>query len=142
MIKYIKGNLFASNPKLIVHGCNAQNIMGSGFALQIKQRYPDCFISYKNSILKLGENHIWTSQDNSVTIINAITQNLFGSTGAKFVKYDAVDQCMQHLSVDFTHVELISMPKIGAGLGGGDWNVIEAIINHRLKDHMVHVYEL
>lgn len=34
------------------------------------------------------------------------------------------------------------MPKIGAGLGGGNWEVIEAIINHRLKDHNVTVWEL
>jgi hypothetical protein len=32
--------------------------------------------------------------------------------------------------------------KIGAGLGNGHWPVIEAIINHRLKDVDVRVYSL
>jgi len=29
--------------------------------------------------------------------------------------------------------ETIAMPKIGAGLAGGDWNVIESIIESELK---------
>jgi O-acetyl-ADP-ribose deacetylase (regulator of RNase III) len=38
--------------------------------------------------------------------------------------------------------QYVAMPMIGAGLGGGNWKVIEAIINHRLKDFDVRVYHL
>lgn len=33
------------------------------------------------------------------------------------------------------------MPKIGAGLGGGDWNIIHAIIENTAK-YDVYVYSL
>ena len=74
----------------------------------------------------------------------------------KYVSYDAIDEAMLNLDYVLTiYSEIpfvgnvnkflskdISMPKIGAGLGGGNWNVIEAIINHRLSNHNVTVWEL
>jgi O-acetyl-ADP-ribose deacetylase (regulator of RNase III) len=36
----------------------------------------------------------------------------------------------------------IHIPRIGAGLGGGDWGVIETIINHRCKNVNVIVWDL
>lgn len=35
----------------------------------------------------------------------------------------------------------IAMPKIGSGLGGGDWNTIAQIINTEIQDLKVKVYE-
>ncbi len=71
-------------------------------------------------------------------ILNCITQEFYGKDNKRYVSYDAVDECMQELNI----YEEIAMPKIGAGLGGGDWSVIEAIINHRLNDRKVTVYYL
>jgi len=36
----------------------------------------------------------------------------------------------------------INMPKIGCGLGGGDWNVVSEIINRTIRSVPVFVYEL
>jgi O-acetyl-ADP-ribose deacetylase (regulator of RNase III) len=36
----------------------------------------------------------------------------------------------------------IAMPRIGAGLGGGNWNVIEAIIESELTHVKPYVYTL
>ena len=33
-------------------------------------------------------------------------------------------------------------PKIGSALGGGDWGVIESIINHRVTEATKNLYEL
>jgi O-acetyl-ADP-ribose deacetylase (regulator of RNase III) len=38
--------------------------------------------------------------------------------------------------------DIVAMPKIGAGLGGGDWKIIEAIIESAFHDRDVYVYEL
>lgn len=38
--------------------------------------------------------------------------------------------------------EKIGLPKIGAGLGGGDWAVIEEIINNVFDGYDVTVYEI
>jgi O-acetyl-ADP-ribose deacetylase (regulator of RNase III) len=39
-------------------------------------------------------------------------------------------------------IDEIAMPQIGAGLGGGDWNVIAAIIESELKNVKPYVYVL
>ena len=36
MIQYKKGDLLSVTKGIIAHGCNAQGVMGSGVALQIK----------------------------------------------------------------------------------------------------------
>ena len=37
---------------------------------------------------------------------------------------------------------IIGLPKIGAGTGGGKWEVIEEIIREELKGREVRIYEL
>jgi hypothetical protein len=91
--------------------------------------------------------------NDDVTILNCITQQEYGKDGRRYVSYDAVDDCMKSIAKnmmmrnfftgnDSIHNESIHMPKIGAGLGGGEWSIIEAIINHHLKDHQVIIYEI
>lgn len=46
MIKTIEGNLFDSNANFIVHQVNCQSVMGSGVALQVKERYPHVYTEY------------------------------------------------------------------------------------------------
>ena len=46
MIKNIEGNLFDTNADMICHQANCQGRMGSGVALEVKQRYPEVFGSY------------------------------------------------------------------------------------------------
>lgn len=147
MIKYIKGDLFQDDHVMIAHGCNAQGVMGSGFALEIKQRFPDAYEAYyrkcaqtTNRISLLGDViPVYTTIGK--IIFNCITQGNYGKDGTKYVSYDAVDTCMKYIGESQPKWH-IAMPKIGAGLGGGNWEVIEAIINHRLKDVDVRVYEL
>lgn len=76
--------------------------------------------------------------------MNAITQYKYGRAVRRYVSYDAVDDCMHELAVTngITPLGPIAMPKLGAGLGGGDWTVISAIIEHRLRDMEVTVYTL
>jgi O-acetyl-ADP-ribose deacetylase (regulator of RNase III) len=71
-------------------------------------------------------------------VVNGITQDMYGRNGKQYVDYDAVrevfnstvDMCWQ-LYQDYENGETmdIAIPKIGAGLGGGDWKVIEEIID-------------
>jgi O-acetyl-ADP-ribose deacetylase (regulator of RNase III) len=152
MIQYKKGNLLDTPDNFIVHGCNAQGVMGSGVAKAIREKYPAAYEDYKvfcdhwlhgkYPVLPseiLGKVCV-SLQDDNKTILNAITQEYYGKSGKKYVSYDAVDLAMQRIS-DFTKSP-ISMPKIGAGLGGGHWDIIEAIVNVRLVNHEVTVWTL
>jgi O-acetyl-ADP-ribose deacetylase (regulator of RNase III) len=145
-IEYRKGNLFDTDITHIAHGCNAQGVMGSGVARIVKEQYFDAYRFYAEQHSKhgLALGDVQFVPANGKVIINAVTQNLFGKTVNRYVDYEAVADCMyainQQLSlIGETHV---AMPQIGAGLGGGDWSVIAAIIESEITDIQPVVYVL
>lgn len=154
-IEYIRGDLFTTDIEVIVHGCNAQGVMGSGVAKIIREKYPKAYERYRkdfefNKGLKLGEIIAVPCGDrvndraNYKVIVNAITQEFYGRDGQRYVSYDAVADAMERIDrmSQIYGITEVAMPKIGAGYGGGDWNVIESIIESELKQVRVVVYEL
>jgi O-acetyl-ADP-ribose deacetylase (regulator of RNase III) len=146
-IEYRQGDLFKTEIKTIVHGCNAQGVMGSGVANIIREQYPEAYERYRNeyekhNYLKLGD--IISVPCNYKFIVNAITQEYFGRDNKRYVSYDAVDDVMVKLNkfYDIYGISEIAMPKIGAGLGNGSWEVIEAIIENRLDTVKPVVYTM
>ena len=119
------GDLFANvKHGYIVHGCNAQGVMGSGVAAIVRSKYPLAYQTYMNQAPHyiLGEIIPATVEPNLV-VVNAITQEFFG-TDRVHVDYDAVIQAMKgvkHLAesrmIESTDVHF---PLIGGGLAGGD----------------------
>jgi len=158
MITYIKGDLLQTDVNIIVHGCNAQGVMGSGVALTIKNKYPLAYKYYREQyecgLLYLGNVIPVRTRENNknIHILNAITQQYYGKDGKQYVSYPALRSCFKYIPKyckkykdwynEPNNISQIAMPKIGAGLGGGDWNIIERIIEEELKDFEVLVYEL
>ena len=50
--------------------------------------------------------------------------------------YDALRSSLREMKNQFSGL-LFGLPKIGAGLAGGDWDVIEAIIEEELEGERV-----
>jgi len=123
----------------IIHGCNSLGVMGSGIAKQIRDEYPKCFEVYKNGVLRLG----WSShyKDGEASIFNLITQSDFHPRTVRHCNYEALAVGLHDLNELYAGSHF-GLPKIGAGLGGGDWNVIEAIIKSEMKDCKVTIYTL
>lgn len=136
-MKIVKGDLLDMFNKgqfdAIVHGCNCFNTMGAGIALQIKMRYPEAYHvdlqTESGSRKKLGT--ISTAKCVPGTIINAYTQYYPGHNPLD-ENYTAIDQCMRVISNVYKG-ERVGLPLIGAGLAGGDWNVIKDIIANNLE---------
>lgn len=130
MIIYKVGNLLEAPERYICHGCNAQGVMGSGVARQIREKWPsvyDAYIDcYKKIGLSLGEI-LWVDVGTKV-IINAITQEFYGNDGKLYLSYEALDKCLTKINDNVSPGTRIAFPKIGAGLAGGDWNIISKII--------------
>lgn len=159
--KIIKGDLIALAKEgkfdVIVHGCNCHSVMGAGLAPQMAKAFGcDTFemelwgsdinklgnIDYQT--LVLGKNSIWNLEDgdnkndeHELTVINAYTQFNFGKNHidgiSKPIDYQALELCMKKINRIFNGNH-IGLPMIGAGLAGGDWNVIEEIIKRVLSD--------
>ena len=137
------GNLLDVTQGHIVHGCNAQGVMGAGVAKAIKQKYPDCFMVYRNEYntfgLQLGRAYPWTAYcytDHKIIIWNAITQQFSGLPGRN-ISYDAIQSCFEQINDSVGNTDDIAkeihIPMIGAGLGGGNWNIIRTIIEETVE---------
>jgi O-acetyl-ADP-ribose deacetylase (regulator of RNase III) len=122
---------------IIIHGCNAQGVMGSGIALQIRNKYPDCYLGYKNTLVEFKKSGIDPMglvipyhNGRNLIICNGITQDGFGrADGKRYVNYEAVLKVFeQSAQMAITNNAAIHYPQIGAGLGQGDWSVISDII--------------
>lgn len=148
MIKYIKEDIFKTDCQIIAHGCNCLGGYGAGIAKLMAVKYPQSKFEYinkfKTSGWKLGD--VQFVESNNKIIANCATQHSYGG-GAKYgkvyVDYDAVKIVMEKLYKHSTENNLtIAIPKIGAGLAGGDWTKIEIIINDIFKDKEIAVYYL
>jgi len=148
-IEYIKGNILDTDCMLIAHGCNAQGVMGSGVAKVIRGKWPRVYYVYRSRFetigLKMGEI-IPVYLNSKKWVINCITQKFYGrDPDITYVDYEAVKMCMIDINKKFAKEKgytSIAMPKIGAGLGGGDWNRISEIIETQLTDIQPIVYGL
>jgi O-acetyl-ADP-ribose deacetylase (regulator of RNase III) len=70
--------------------------------------------------------------DKGLTIVNAYTQYMPGYNDLK-QNYQAINDSMRLIATDFKGKK-IGLPLIGAGLAGGDWNIIRDIIKNNLED--------
>lgn len=143
MIEYKVGDLLATTDPFIAHGCNSYGKMGAGVALQIAKRYPwvaeklrttyEWHVGFKTfqGGLPAGEVYEYAQRDAPYRILNIITQVTYGRKG-KHVSYDALDKAFASVK-GIVNGQPLSIPRIGAGLGGGAWPIVEAIINHHIK---------
>lgn len=141
LIKKAKGGEF----DLIVHGCNCFCTMGGGIAKGIKKEFPEAFdadlATPKGSKEKLGTCSLARIEREGIDLIvvNAYTQFDYRGGGVK-VDYDAVRSCMKWIKENFEG-KSIGLPKIGAGLAGGDWERISRIIDEELSEEDVTLVE-
>jgi O-acetyl-ADP-ribose deacetylase (regulator of RNase III) len=155
-IIYRKGDVLkafeAGEVDVVIHQTNCQGVMGAGIARQIREYFPEAYEAYKDAErhmgLRLGEtSHACFDRDINGwikwgTIINLNGQDQYIDRLKCNTNYAALGTGLMSCLDLIEDSDVIAMPKIGAGLGGGDWNVIEAIINSVFTDRDVYVYTL
>jgi len=161
-LKYVEGNLIIKalykDFDGVTHGCNCQNVMGAGIALDFRSvfqanRLPLESETRKGDYSKMGniDFGFFNTKTLTITPLNLLRDNLFldvssglyvinsytrfhYSTG-KYVNpksnialdYEAVAMCFDKINHTFKGMHL-GIPQIGAGLAGGSWDRISAII--------------
>jgi O-acetyl-ADP-ribose deacetylase (regulator of RNase III) len=131
--KFIVGDLVkdAEQYEVILHGCNCFNTMGAGIALQVKNKYPQAYAvdctTKSGDKAKLGT--ISYTTDTIPIIVNCYSQYDFRGrrVGKMDLDYNALKSALTAVKKEFSGKK-IGMPRIGAQLAGGDWNVIIRII--------------
>ena len=151
-MKYVNGDLIelAKDGKydVIIHGCNCFNTMGAGVAKGIAKEFPEAYQADRETIsgddTKLGTityATIYTKANKKLVVINAYTQYNFGrEDGVTYVKYHAIMKAFKKVKESFGNQGLrFGIPKIGSGLAGGNWVIIEHIIKNSMINEDVEV---
>lgn len=155
---------------VIAHICNNIGGWGRGFVLALSKKWKQPEMLYKQwwsqrAFLK-GDKAFDLGNIQEVAldvvnfkpktyVINMIAQDGIynDSDGNPPIRYEALKQCLDKLYF-FCREEVkkgaivknISMPRIGAGLAGGEWSVIEPLIQQYLCDgdngFDVYIYDL
>jgi O-acetyl-ADP-ribose deacetylase (regulator of RNase III) len=134
------GDLLDVRRGIIVQGCNAQGVMGSGVAKAIRDKYPFVYDLYRGAYekkgLQLGQV-VWATvskEEPMLTIANAITQEFYGRDPNRvYVSYEGLRIAFERVAeIARKHDLPVHYPRIGAGLAQGDWNRITAIIDTAL----------
>ena len=146
-MKELVGNLMAVRHGILVHGCNAQGVMGSGVAAAVRETYPGAYEAYRRAYekrmretgktLELGRV-VWftvSKDEPKLAVANAITQEFYGRDPNRvYVSYDAIRTAFHRIGeVAREHQLPVHYPLIGAGLANGDWTTIADIIDQELE---------
>lgn len=148
MINYIKGNLLDSDCNFICHQVNCQGKMASGVAGQIRKRWPEVYTNYERVVNSkmLGKVQILYIEDANIPfqcVVNMFAQEYYGYNGDRYTGYDAFWNCLNELKSKMPKGATVAFPyKIGCGLGGANWEIIEKMIDIVFKDYGVFIYKL
>ena len=147
-IKFVKGNavdaLIDGEIDVLLHVCNNKGVMGSGIALEIKNKIPDAYQVYKGDP-ELGEVTIGKYGDYHVCrVYNMVAQEGYGR-GIRHLNYGALADCLHQAAIEasYSGSPAIGLPyKMGADRAGGNWEIVLEMVIYFLKDFDVVVYEL
>lgn len=151
-INYVIGDATCpiKKPAIIVHIVNNKNAWGAGFVLSLSKRWKKPEQAYRTmGEYNLGEIDI-VYVNETILVVNMIAQNGFRSKMNPIpLKYTALESCLSKVAA-YLHEEnpknkkpySIHMPRIGCGLAGGKWELVEPIIDKALAGIDVFVYDL
>ena len=145
-------DIFNVNGYVILHIGNCRGKMNLGLALQIRNKWPQVYNDYKERETDKGlilKDVIETAITETFSIYTLLAQENYGYTGV-YINYDVLGECLNKVielemlrnSKDVVSRNIYIPKYLGAGLGGGSWDIIYKIIESRLKDFNVFICEL
>lgn len=137
MVIYLEhGNIFnLQNISNFAHGCNCAGAMGKGIALQFKDKFPKMYHEYKKlckeGLFSLGD--VFTYNYDNGTIFNLGTQTSWKTRADINAVENSLIKMLSYAQQN--NISKIALPKIGAGLGGLEWDDVKFVIDKVAKDY-------
>lgn len=146
-ITYVRGDACKPQgdaPAIIAHVCNDQGGWGRGFVLAVSRHWSEPKQQYRNwtndrwpENLPLGEIQLVAVQESPrrpLWVANMIAQAGYaGGSRRLALRYDALEWALKRLADRALELEAqIHMPRIGCGLAGGDWTLVQPLIQRLL----------
>ena len=147
MIRFIRGNIFASGCEALVNPVNCVGVMGKGLALQFKQRFPANFDAYRAACRRRalfpGSIHVFDTGNASPHFVLNFPTKVHWRDRSHILD---IDRGLRSLPDIIQHADIasIAIPPIGCGLGGLPWPSVRDLIVTRLStchDIDILVYE-
>ena len=142
-LQYVRGNLLTSDCDIIAHGCNCFHAMGGGIASYIARAFPRAedadFDTEEGDPGKLGT---YSYSRGTPDIFNLYTQFEPGANIDYGAVRDAFKALYRHCKSHGLLDKKIGIPKIGAGIAGGDWSKVASIIESVWEEGQIYVYVL
>ena len=134
MIKYLNGDLFKSNTEALVNTVNLVGVMGKGIALKFKELFPINFNLYKKAceFNEINIGKLFTTIENNKIIINFPTK-LHWKNNSRYIYIESGLVNLRQIIIDHK-IKSISIPPLGCGNGGLEWNSVKSIIENNLSD--------
>jgi O-acetyl-ADP-ribose deacetylase (regulator of RNase III) len=156
--------------KIIAHVCNDRGGWGRGFVVSLSKRYHYPEWAYRrwakgyapynvaygfHEPFALGETQfVGLFSPGEPVVANMIAQAGYGVGNKALhagdepnetppIRYDALRKCLMTVAqCARIHNATVHMPRIGCGLAGGKWEIVEQIIQETLSEIDVFVYDL
>lgn len=139
----------ANGQKVIAHICNNVGAWGAGFVMALSRKWDGPEKMYRlipKDKLKLG-TLLYVRVEEDIVVANMIAQDDIisrtKSTNKKSpIRYDALVDNLITLNEHCINTNsTLHLPRIGAGLAGGNWSAISALIEEHITVP-VYVYDL
>lgn len=140
MIEYVNGDLIKTDVDVIMHQCNCQGVMGSGIALQIRNKYPEVYEDYIDFCKSVNKSQELLGECLLVeTVPGKYVANIFGQDQyyprtVRHTDYSALEQAILFLKIwmKANNIKTCGCPYLmSCGLAGGDW---DGVVYPMLKD--------
>jgi O-acetyl-ADP-ribose deacetylase (regulator of RNase III) len=151
VLRYVVGDATqpeGDGPRVIVHVCNDIGAWGAGFVVALSKRWRDPERLYRKwhesggaIPFELGQVQ-FVPVEPELFVANLIGQRDVrrGRDGTPPVRYRAIAHGLARVAAFAAeHAASVHMPRIGAGLAGGDWTRIERIVTEQLVERGVDV---
>ncbi|MQS13475.1 macro domain-containing protein [Streptomyces kaniharaensis] len=150
-ITYVRGDATAPQAKgvkVIAHVCNDLGGWGKGFVVAISKRWPEPEAAFRRWHRERARNDFGLGALQLVQVEPYVwVANLVGQRGIRTgrstgvpVRYEAMDAALAALGERARELGAsVHMPRIGCGLAGGRWELVEPLVTARLVERGVPV---
>lgn len=144
-MKYVVKNLITAiednEVDIVVHQANCHHTMGAGVASELANKYPAVLVAdlktKKGDKEKLGK-YSYTILENGTYVFNLYSQFDYFSFDDRLTSYDALYDGLRQIFNIYAIKNVaggkVGLPKIGAGLARGNWEIIEFLIKKLEKE--------
>lgn len=148
VLTFYDGDLIKdSKVDVICHQVNCQSVMGAGIARQIRMAYPRVFDQYQMFCTEMRScgmspiglcQLVYTDDTRTRIVANLFGQEYYGGN-CQQTNYSALRSAIRSLSQNkFLRKNKLTLGfpyLMGCALGGGDWNVVQPMLEKELADY-------